>query len=1507
MFSQQNSRFTQRSKKKARSNVKRSRKGSSISKFEQLEARQLLTADPISGGLAPVAGVVETVEQTVSSADRERLIVELSGLDVMDEVIASLDDDVELIHRLNMVPYIAISVPADSVEDIGELTHVVSVSPDTISTVALDASVPLIRAASLHDPDPQTAIPELDGSGTTVVILDTGIDSEHPFFGDRIVAERCYSSANAGETSLCPNGQSTDNSANTRGVEACDNSVLEGFFFEEFACQHGTHVAGIAAGSKTDAPSAPGNGVAPGANIIAMQVFIKGADGKLGSYGSDQAAALDETLMLSMQNPEWNIVSVNMSLGGDEKQSFQCDGGIVGDSIDALLANGIATVIAAGNESFQDGVSSPGCIAAAVTVGSTTIDDTISGFSNRGSLLDVFAPGSDIESSIQEQCVIFVFCSTYQSKNGTSMAAPHVAGAFALLRQNSPDKPIENLIADLRDTGTPITYTSGGNVVTTNRIDVLSAAILSDPNDEFFEAQDLILGASDSVIISTTDPAKPFRQVRMYRFELTAPGVVAFDTDRAEGELDSYLRLFDDSGNELAFGDDGRGFGDEVAGTDSYLEFYISSPGIYYLGVSQFGNTGYDPITGSDDANEVLADGQVAFWSRNLGSDNDRKISDILPSHAIGDVVEGELTSAADVDLIKVLGAVPGQSVTFRAVDSATEQNFDARLTLYDANGAEVARDDNQLNHTFSQAGTFYLGIHNGGLLDSGAHNAINGVQAEPVEEYLDSRSYLLTLESPGWRIPLEWDLDEGSGTVIGNRTSPLGSGSFAGDPQWVPGVRGTALEFDGSGDGVLVDPSVSRNGRTDFTLSAWVRTTSSGVVITQRAVSNQLNGQVDLEVSANGRLRFWTYGGAESFNINSDVSVNDGTWHHVVAQREGREGRIYVDGRLAGTGEGDIASLNPQHQITIGFDARGNTRHFDGTLDEIRVFSSAVNISSFDQINGAVNAGGPALDPSWERDNFLSPSYWHSGGSIGLGDTNDEIDDSHPSVPAGTPMALFQTERFGTFFSGGDMAWEIPVVPGDYDVSLYFAEFFHASPGNRIFDVSIEGNQVLDNYDIVADVGAKTGVVKTYRATSDERLDIDFDSVVGNSKIAAIRFVPVPASPFDQWEDTAVSVGAGFTATDISEPQLVDIGPYDVNTGGGITYEFIYNASNRDGVSQAFMGSRNGNGSGQSAGLKLYQGSNKETYGSTEFGVRDYCSDVANAVGIDTHVVFVADETDMDIYVNGEFAETMSGASVTVSGLTGLGHAYDHFSGNGFDPFDGTILGVAVYDVALGGNAIRNNFNSFTTQQSNHGDFNADGNYDCLDVDALSEQIVNGSNAAGFDLTGDNQVDQADLDQWLTAAGSINLPSGNAYIRGDANLDGRVDSIDLNVVGVNWQTNVVGWCSGDFSMDGVVSSVDLNELGVNWQKNVAAASLPMRAPRAALGAKAGVDRINKPNRLVEVEAVEPEVQPIANSVDQVMKSWSSRRKSQRMIRRVSVYPQHELDRGELLDRLIDG
>jgi len=350
------------------------------------------------------------------------------------------------------LPYVALKVPAAALDQLVNSPLVSSIQEDRLSAPSLASSTALIGSDL-------TVASGFRGDDWAVVILDTGIDTNHPFYSGRVVWQACFS-AGAGGATLCPNGMNTQSGPGaadvTTGTGAPIANCNDG---GNNICDHGSHVAGIAAGEDSGVGY---NGVAPGAFIIAIQVFTRfNNDGDCGgdpgdapcvkTWDSDQISALNYVNTTLV--PLWDIASINMSLGGGQSVGA-CDGDGRKAPIDALLLNGVATVIAAGNDDWTDTVSVPGCISTAVTVGGVFDNDTLN--FNNGGPVDILAPGVDVDSSTPND--------TFESKGGTSMATPHVTGAFAVIRNIvGASWSVGDILTLLQNTGPLITDMRAAN------------------------------------------------------------------------------------------------------------------------------------------------------------------------------------------------------------------------------------------------------------------------------------------------------------------------------------------------------------------------------------------------------------------------------------------------------------------------------------------------------------------------------------------------------------------------------------------------------------------------------------------------------------------------------------------------------------------------------------------------------------------------------------------------------------------------------------------------------------------------------------------------------------------------------------------------------------------------------------------------------------------------------------------------------------------------------------
>jgi len=354
-------------------------------------------------------------------------------------------------HRIDFrySPQIAMTVDGPALDALVSDPAVASIAEDRLRRYSLAQSVPLIGATAAWNLG-------LSGTGVTIAVLDTGVDRNHPFLSGAVVSEACYSSniTSAHSTSLCPGGLTASTAAGSALPYAGTCPAGE--------CDHGTHVAGIAAGRYNGSFS----GVAKGADIIAIQVFSRFDDATSCGGTVSCIMAWDSDIIKGLQRiyelrSTYNIAAVNLSLGSGVYTGY-CDSEPEKPSIDNLKSVNIATVVASGNDGSKSGISSPACISSAISVGATsdafdtstgTPADTVLAYSNSASFLGLLAPGQWITSSVPG--------SGYSTWGGTSMATPHVTGAFALLRQAKPSATVDQLSAALKASGLSIADTNG--------------------------------------------------------------------------------------------------------------------------------------------------------------------------------------------------------------------------------------------------------------------------------------------------------------------------------------------------------------------------------------------------------------------------------------------------------------------------------------------------------------------------------------------------------------------------------------------------------------------------------------------------------------------------------------------------------------------------------------------------------------------------------------------------------------------------------------------------------------------------------------------------------------------------------------------------------------------------------------------------------------------------------------------------------------------------------------
>lgn len=400
----------------------------------------------------PVIVVLNTAVQpenqlsSVSSVQSQRLEISNIQKNVLDSIQNNPAIEARNVTTFLTLPYLAMSVNDAGRRALEADPNVQAVFEDVPMPPATDSAITHIDGDVIH-------LNGYTGSGQIVAILDTGVDATHPALNSgKVVWQACFNSAGSwpNTVSICPNGTNTQLGGNAASPYP---GTCTG-------CDHGTHVAGIAAGRDTNASGYDG-GVAPDAQIIAINVFTlftSGSDcGSLPapcalSFVSDQLEALEYLYTLSTpgNSPYYNnIASANMSLGGGQ-YSGTCDADepYYVTPVQNLRNRGIAVVAASGNEGFLSAMGAPACVSNVVSVGASDDSDGVGSFSNVSAAMDVFAPGVNITSSVPG--------GGYETWNGTSMATPMVAGTWALMKQAFPTYSVTQILSRLTSTGVPI-------------------------------------------------------------------------------------------------------------------------------------------------------------------------------------------------------------------------------------------------------------------------------------------------------------------------------------------------------------------------------------------------------------------------------------------------------------------------------------------------------------------------------------------------------------------------------------------------------------------------------------------------------------------------------------------------------------------------------------------------------------------------------------------------------------------------------------------------------------------------------------------------------------------------------------------------------------------------------------------------------------------------------------------------------------------------------------------
>ncbi|MEO1934252.1 MAG: S8 family serine peptidase, partial [Myxococcales bacterium] len=342
--------------------------------------------------------------------------------------------------------------------------EVVSIDIDRIAYTSLTQGAALVGATHVQSLG-------VTGSGVTVAVLDTGIDTDHPDVSANLIAEACFCNNLPGPLGCCPDG--SDEQIGPAAAEDDDG--------------HGTQSAGVIVSN-----SITNQGIAPDASIVAIKVLSATGTGNFSDVADGLDWVIDNRLALG-------IKVVNLSLGDlgayDDASASPCTGSNTADGIAQLKNLGVSVFVASGNSGFDNGISFPACVPEAISVGGVydtsfssvswcgatcstiictdepALADSLVCNSNSGSLLDILAP--------HFQATVPTIGGGTISVGGTSISSPYAAGQAALLLEADPSLTPDQILSSLKIGAPMVTNSSSGLSFPRTRVDLAVAQLLT--------------------------------------------------------------------------------------------------------------------------------------------------------------------------------------------------------------------------------------------------------------------------------------------------------------------------------------------------------------------------------------------------------------------------------------------------------------------------------------------------------------------------------------------------------------------------------------------------------------------------------------------------------------------------------------------------------------------------------------------------------------------------------------------------------------------------------------------------------------------------------------------------------------------------------------------------------------------------------------------------------------------------------------------------------------------